>query len=322
MLLNRGFLLSAVLSIMLAPYCISREAPQCSVSYMYSISMSESGGADISLQVRLLNRGREEVSEFTFLSAYDIEDVVVQDSEGPLEYAVPEEGEVIIKLRRPLKLGETYTLRIEYSLSGLIEKKGEYHVFSMTLLCAALTEDIRVSLALPESFRLPFPLSLKGGFTPNTSFVSPPPSRVTADGVRMTVEWAISSPGEKVDLVLACRKIGAQRWSWAMAVVFFAAGAASSAIAFRLLGLAGGASRELEEPFSLSSAEARVIKVLAEAGGELTQKEICRRTGYSKSRVSTLISKLAEKGVVRKEPMGKTNRIILMKPLDEMEAEA
>ena len=72
----------------------------------------------------------------------------------------------------------------------------------------------------------------------------------------------------------------------------------------------------------LSSAEARIIKTLADAGGELTQKEICRRTGYSKSRVSTLVSKLVEKGVVRKEPMGKTNKIILVKVPDEVAAES
>ena len=179
-------MVSAVLFTLLLPCCCSREAPQCSVSYMYSIFLAESGGADISLQVRLFNRGREEVSDFTFLSAYGIEEVVVQDSEGPLEYAVPEEGRILVKLRRPLKLGESYVLRIEYSLSGLVEERGGYQVFSMTLLCTPLTEDIRVSLTLPENFRLPFPLNLRGGFTPNTTFVSPAPSRVTADGVRMT----------------------------------------------------------------------------------------------------------------------------------------
>jgi len=289
---------------------------------MYSIFLAESGGADISLQVRLFNRGREEVSDFTFLSAYGIEEVVVQDSEGPLEYAVPEEGRILVKLRRPLKLGESYVLRIEYSLSGLVEERGGYQVFSMTLLCTPLTEDIRVSLTLPENFRLPFPLNLRGGFTPNTTFVSPAPSRVTADGVRMTVEWVISRPGEKVDLVLACRKIGGQGVNWAMAAAFFAAGAASSAAAVKLLALRGGGLQEAEEALPLSSAEARIIKTLADAGGELTQKEICRRTGYSKSRVSTLVSKLVEKGVVRKEPMGKTNKIILVKVPDEVAAES
>jgi hypothetical protein len=62
---------------------------------------------------------------------------------------------------------------------------------------------------------------------------------------------------------------------------------------------------------SVQSDEQRTIQLLRENGGRLPQREITERTDWSKSKVSRLLSKMEEAGMVTKINMGRENLIAL-----------
>lgn len=57
--------------------------------------------------------------------------------------------------------------------------------------------------------------------------------------------------------------------------------------------------------------EERVRRWLREAGGELPQKELTARSGWSKSKVSRLLSRMEDEGSVEKVSLGRENVVVL-----------
>jgi len=55
--------------------------------------------------------------------------------------------------------------------------------------------------------------------------------------------------------------------------------------------------------------ESTVIKTLQENGGELTQSELVKRTGFSKVKTHRIIKRLENRSVLEKHPYGLTNKI-------------
>lgn len=62
------------------------------------------------------------------------------------------------------------------------------------------------------------------------------------------------------------------------------------------------------------SDEEKVIKYLEEAGGQMFQSDLVRKTGFSKSKLSMVLSGLRDKGVIVKIKKGKENLIRLNRP--------
>jgi uncharacterized membrane protein len=73
---------------------------------------------------------------------------------------------------------------------------------------------------------------------------------------------------------------------------------------------AGDRRGESPAPMPLSD-DGRVIEMLREAGGQLRQSEIVDRTEWSKSKVSRLLSKMEEDGLITKVNIGRENVITL-----------
>jgi hypothetical protein len=63
----------------------------------------------------------------------------------------------------------------------------------------------------------------------------------------------------------------------------------------------------------LEGDERRVYRKVVEAGGEILQKDIVSAVPFSKAKVSRIIDKLDEKGLISKERHGYTNKIVLTK---------
>jgi uncharacterized membrane protein len=61
--------------------------------------------------------------------------------------------------------------------------------------------------------------------------------------------------------------------------------------------------------------ERKLVSLLLDSGGEMLQSRIVSETAMDKVKVFRLIERLSRKGIVRKEPHGKTNRIILNEDL-------
>lgn len=51
--------------------------------------------------------------------------------------------------------------------------------------------------------------------------------------------------------------------------------------------------------------ERKIVEILMNSGGELTQTEICKETGFSKAKVSRLLDELEKRGVVERREIGR-----------------
>jgi uncharacterized membrane protein len=58
--------------------------------------------------------------------------------------------------------------------------------------------------------------------------------------------------------------------------------------------------------------EKMVIDELKKAGGEITQKELVRKTGLSKVKIHRILNKLESKKLIKRYPYGTTKKIILL----------
>ncbi len=65
--------------------------------------------------------------------------------------------------------------------------------------------------------------------------------------------------------------------------------------------------------------EKLILKELEEAGGELTQSELVRKTGLSRVKVHRIVKRLERLEIISKYPYGVTNKIKLEKKLMEEE---
>ncbi len=71
-------------------------------------------------------------------------------------------------------------------------------------------------------------------------------------------------------------------------------------------------SRRKERKFSVKDAD-QVIDVLREMGGSAFQKQIVQRTGFSKAKVSEILSALEKNGVIEKVKIGRSQLIVMKK---------
>lgn len=67
---------------------------------------------------------------------------------------------------------------------------------------------------------------------------------------------------------------------------------------------------------TLAESQEKIIDLLIEAGGELTQKQIQHRSGLPKATLSRNIDVLSKKGIIAKQSRGMTNMIMLNKEFD------
>ena len=61
----------------------------------------------------------------------------------------------------------------------------------------------------------------------------------------------------------------------------------------------------------LDGDERRLLRVIVEAKGDILQRDLVRITAFSEAKVSRLLDRLGERGLVRRERHGMTNRVRL-----------
>jgi len=61
----------------------------------------------------------------------------------------------------------------------------------------------------------------------------------------------------------------------------------------------------------LDGDERRMLRVIVEAKGDILQRDLVRITAFSEAKVSRLLDRLEERGLVRRERHGMTNRVRL-----------
>jgi hypothetical protein len=129
--------------------------------------------------------------------------------------------------------------------------------------------------------------------------VSPKPDRIDSDGRSITMHWINR---EDIDLILLY-EAPSSAWPIVISVTIL--------VIIAGVGLFSWRRKDTSALMdTLSDDEKLVVSLLGK--GVVRQKDLCKQTGFSKSKMSKVIRKLEMKKAVKKEPFFKTNKVQLL----------
>lgn len=253
------------------------------------------------ISVMIFNQEYFPLRTFSYALKGDALDIEVSDPEGELDVNKTRTAEGTIiqsRFREPLQPNASTVLRVKFSLTNAVSKAGEGYVFSPVFSLPSGTEEFSLRVRLPEGMSLPRPVSGASGFTD----VAPLPDKVSSDGRAIILEW--NRFGTEGDFAVYIRYARP-----------YARGKEWYAVGFLLVLAAGGyyllkSKRRKPEAKGVGDDEERVLNLIKAKEG-IVQKEIADITGFSKAKVSMIVSSLERQGLIRKERVGLKNRLYL-----------
>ncbi len=237
--------------------------------------------------------------------------VRVYDDEGELE-VFTEDSTLVVPLRKKLHAGESQRLRFVFTLPGIVSSYRGDSILTMSYVPEVRVVNFTFMVKLPRGSVL---VSEQRGAGEAVAAVYPTPERVLTDGEHIIVRWKKweLSPGESFRIFVMYTTVGQkQRSGYALVLAGLALGVALTYAYFYYQRKRRGEERRRVVKLVLREDEQKIYDLLTEKG-EILQEEIVRRTGFSKAKVSKLVRNLEEKGIIKKEPYRKTNRLILKK---------
>ena len=187
-------------------------------------------------------------------------------------------------------------IELSYETSSLIERAGKSY-FTANFKLPLKTENLAVRLILPESSVL------------ENSF---PEAVLTSDGRHIILNWKTEN-AENFPVFVTYNERKAGNLVWIVVITAIFAAAIGSFMLLKRKPRArktkrkGKQAKDIER--HLLESENAVIKALKEARGEMWQKQIQLKTGFSKAKLSRTIRNLEARGLVKRIPLGNTNKI-------------
>lgn len=198
-----------------------------------------------------------------------------------------------------------FLLKMSYHTEGLITQREGVNIFRYTQGIQRPTERYRLKVLLPPGS------GLAKGSNVSLPVIRPESGESGTDGRRIHVEWSLSpSLGQQSFQTIYRDNGGVADDSgfgggllWLLPVVTISL--LGAAVYFIMI------SREdLDSAYEdLSEDEAEVLDMVRDNGNSMLQKDIVDRSEYSKAKISGVISKLEEEGIVKKSKEGRSNKI-------------
>ena len=183
------------------------------------------------------------------------------------------------------------SLKLNYFTDTLIDKNSKSYFTANFKI--PMTDNLNVRLILPEFAIL------------ENSFPNP---ELTSDGKHIILNWKAKNTDNFPVFVIYREKSDFQ-WLWILLAVIILA-AIILFLAKKPKVIKVKASKPKKEIHLLESENA-VIKAIKEANGEMWQKQIQIKTGFSKAKLSRVIRNLEARNLVKRIPLGNTNKIKL-----------
>ena len=290
-------------------------------SYKTKIELSASGflmntlKAEEEISMTINNTHFVPLKEFSYPISDKIENLIVLDAHGvPLAFSTSKTGKrtyVTVYFPKPLSSGESTTIIYKFSCSSQLRKSGEMFIFSTRHSILANVKKYELKIFLPEGYVL----AELGAY--------PGASKISSDGKRVILEWSISEPYKlpdqfrKFEVMVLFTKVGGKPAILPFFILFF--------FSLVLGALFHEKIKKVKDVFLsyfdikrriygkievLKEDEQEILRIIVENDG-IDQREIQRITGFSKAKVSKILSELEKRGMIRKEPVGRKNKIYL-----------
>lgn len=205
-------------------------------------------------------------------------------------------------------------LTLDFTTKGRVSKSDDGYQFASEYDISVPVNESFVIIKLPEN-------SILMKEVANESF-SPGDGKLGSDGRHITVHWERNNlqPGDDLKFsVLYTMPFGGPFFNIMIVSI-------TGVVLVVMMGLAiyirrGGPSElpTKEEVVSsvLTTDENTIVDILKRNNGEAMQKVLVRDTNFSKAKVSRYVKTLSERGVLRVEPLGRTNKIRLVMDKEE-----
>ncbi|GBE18079.1 sugar-specific transcriptional regulator TrmB [archaeon BMS3Abin16] len=285
-----------------------------------------------SVTITVFNNHELGLARFTYPFSGQVENLKTFDDKGGLESSVELRGGsnyVTTLFRTPLTVEEQADVLYEFSDPLAVTFFNGTYILSTSFPLLANVKIFDLTLRLPEG---------TGLNDPDVDVV-PAPSEITSDGRAIILKWTESNPRDfrifvrYAPLPPPVESTTTSTTSTTLPQITTAPPADNNPLyseglllflsILMLLTFAVLLSMKLRARTSiqdkieiLKEDEQRILTLVAEEDG-IEQREIQRRTDYSKTKVSKILSELEKRGAIRKESMGKKNKIYLTQKLKE-----
>lgn len=235
------------------------------------------------------------------------------DTPGNLELELPEDAKILdisnkdyVFEEGTLNVFVDKELELEYLTKEFVDK-ADKNYFLADFPLPQDVKNFKLIVILPEGATLD---------DPNSVFPKP---EITTDGVNIILNWKGENlkAGETFPVFMAFKD---KRSNFVMVIVF------AVIVAIILSVLLGFnlkrrrvKSREKkihkkvpEKELHLLESESMIVNVLRKEGGEMWQKQIGFKTGFSKAKLSRVIRDLESRKLIKRIPLGNTNKIKLI----------
>ncbi|MBI2084017.1 MAG: winged helix-turn-helix transcriptional regulator [Candidatus Aenigmarchaeota archaeon] len=198
---------------------------------------------------------------------------------------------------------EKRTLELLFETNDLVKAVDGKNLFNLDL---SLSEDINQASALvkiPEGYAL--------ATTDLILSVSPPATNIISDGRRIIATWSMENITSAQSFKFQVLYEPVEKFPVALVSTGIIGFLAVSGLAFYFF-------RRMRRPEEvilsvLDDFEKQVLQVITNAGGETHQKKVVHETNLSKAKVSRVIKRLQDRGLVHVVRLGRTNKLKLAK---------
>lgn len=285
----------------------------------YSVSAQVEGRSlNEMITITIVNNHDTDMLELNYPFNGRLVDLITYDSTGGLEsHSTYKAGKTYVttKFRRPIGTNETAVVNYEFKTSDIITEFNNTHILSTTYSLLANVKSFSLEVTLPEGMLL----------TEGVSVV-PKPAAVDSDGRHVILRWGETNPTEfrvyvNYEPLIQERVIKEEGGNEYL--VYLLALLVLVAVGIYLKGwrvlkpiskiVKGDVSEKID---ILKEDEQAILKLVMEEDG-MDQRKIQEITDFSKAKVSKIISELEKRGAVRKEQVGRRNKIYLAEKLRE-----
>ena len=193
-----------------------------------------------------------------------------------------------------------YSIRISFTALDLMEKKNSKRSFSYRLNIYDPTNELTVRVLLPQGM---------GIISPTENAFSPPGAVIGGTGRQVTLDWLMPNPG------LGQSHTFSVEFEPLFGISFnydYLYGILAVAIVLIIYFWYFRRSTRTKTILSvLHEKEKDVLEAILAAGDGIKQRDIVKSTSFSKAKVSRIISELEERGLIKTQRTGRTNKIFL-----------
>ena len=261
------------------------------------INLKEDGTAVFEINIEYPN----EMENSDYFIRAKISDIVVKGDSGILD-CITEEKDIgtSIVCRNIKEKNVTYSF-VAYNL---IQEGKKMSIFSYQFPVTDLKKifevvvKIPIGTALVEEERLEFS-GLKP-FYPENGIEG-------SDGRRIFIRWFFENPklGENINIIVVYEKIFSSGNEMSYYLIFIIASIFLVSLVF-LWSIRNKAKSIMP---ILTESEREIMKIIINSKNIIDQRKIVKETGFSKSKVSRILKNLEERGIIKREKVGRSTKV-------------